>query len=191
MILFGITLIVAREEVLPKPRFDRKRYLEEYDLSVTEEDYNSQLLDDSRPDLRDQSHYKTINQDYKSKNKSYVEKAKSHCVSYFRSIHEIPRELVILCVISVFGWLSHNSFLFFFSDFVGVIVFNGSADAPHNSTRLHNYNEGVRVAGLAFIGATIVDICYAFLLERCLLERIGWSIIVYSTKHVCLYNIHL
>lgn len=158
---------------MPKPRFDRKRYLDEYDFSNTEEDYNSQLLDDSRPDLRDQNHYKTISQDYKSKEKSRLKQVKSYCTSYLRSIQEIPQELVILCIISVFGWISHISFLFFFSDFVGVIVYNGSSDASQNSTRLQDYNEGVRVSGLAFIGATIVDIFYTFLLEKWLLERIG------------------
>ena len=93
--------------------------------------------------------------------------------SYLYGIIKLPYELVILCLVSIFGWIAHIGFLFFFSDYMGQFIFKGSNDEAFNSSSHIAYLDGVKMSSLALIGSNVVGIIYIIILERWLLKRIG------------------
>ncbi|XP_074831899.1 proton-associated sugar transporter A isoform X1 [Carettochelys insculpta] len=59
------------------------------------------------------------------------------------NICHMPKTLRNLCINHFLGWLSFEGMLLFYTDFMGEVVFQGNAKAPHNSEEYQKYNAGV------------------------------------------------
>ncbi|NXS51326.1 S45A1 protein, partial [Brachypteracias leptosomus] len=59
------------------------------------------------------------------------------------TICHMPKALRNLCINHFLGWLSFEGMLLFYTDFMGEVVFQGNAKAPHNSDEYQKYNAGV------------------------------------------------
>ena len=58
--------------------------------------------------------------------------------------------MIILFFAHFFGFLAIYTQAFFFTDFVGEVIYNGDVTSPENSTAYHRYTEGVRIGSLVF-----------------------------------------
>ena len=58
--------------------------------------------------------------------------------------------MIILFFAQFFGFLAIYSQAFFFTDFVGEVIYNGDVTSPKNSTAYHRYTEGVRIGSLIY-----------------------------------------
>lgn len=60
-------------------------------------------------------------------------------------IRSLSAATVWLWVTNLLEWIALLSFTFFLTNYVGSIVYNGSADADTNSESFRNYNKGIRM----------------------------------------------
>ncbi|XP_065904746.1 membrane-associated transporter protein-like [Dysidea avara] len=81
-----------------------------------------------------------------------------------RFIHLMSSSMVILCAANFFGLLALFSQVFFFTNYIGEITFNGDVSAPENSTEYHNYTDGVKFGSLILGVSAIVGLVVSLLL---------------------------
>ena len=58
--------------------------------------------------------------------------------------------MIILFFAQFFGFLAIYTQAFFFTDFVGEVIYDGDVTAPENSTAYQKYTEGVRIGSLIY-----------------------------------------
>ena len=58
--------------------------------------------------------------------------------------------MIILFFAQFFAFLAIYTQAFFFTDFVGEVIYDGDVTAPENSTAYHKYTEGVRIGSLIY-----------------------------------------
>ncbi|EDV18827.1 uncharacterized protein TRIADDRAFT_62707 [Trichoplax adhaerens] len=90
----------------------------------------------------------------------------NHLYQTYYFAKTMPKELIILWMISFFSSSSYIGFTSFLTDFIGQSIYHGNPLAAENSTALHRYNRGVSVGSWGLLGCTIISIVYSLALER-------------------------
>ena len=72
--------------------------------------------------------------------------------------------MIILFFAQFFAFLAIYTQAFFFTDFVGEVIYNGDVTAPENSTAYRKYTEGVRIGSLVFGVSAFSSLATALLL---------------------------
>ena len=85
-------------------------------------------------------------------------------VGNLRFLHFMSSSMIILCGANFFGLLALFSELFFFTNYVGEVTFNGDVSAPENSTEYHNYTDGVKFGSLMLGVSAVVGLVVSLLL---------------------------
>ncbi|XP_002737511.1 membrane-associated transporter protein-like [Saccoglossus kowalevskii] len=85
-----------------------------------------------------------------------------------KSIIFMPGILRRLCLNHFFGWFGVVSYLLFFTDFVGQVVYNGDPKAELNTTARDNYDDGVKMGCWGMCIFAFSAAIYGFLFERIL-----------------------
>jgi len=85
-------------------------------------------------------------------------------IGNLRFLQYMSSSMIILCAANFFGLLALFSELFFFTNYVGEITFNGDVNAPENSTKYHNYTDGVKFGSLILGVSAIVGLVVSLLL---------------------------
>jgi len=93
-------------------------------------------------------------------------------VGNLRFLHFMSSSMIILCGANFFGLLALFSELFFFTNYVGEVTFNGDVSAPENSTEYRNYTDGVKFGSLILGVSAIVGLVVSLLLGP-LIKLIG------------------
>ncbi|XP_062402334.1 solute carrier family 45 member 3 [Sardina pilchardus] len=84
----------------------------------------------------------------------------------------MPRVLRRLFLADFCSWMALESFLLFYTDFVGERLYHGQPSAVPGSKRRLLYEEGVRMASLGLFLQCLMAVCCSLLMER-LLARVG------------------
>ena len=72
--------------------------------------------------------------------------------------------MIILFFAQFFAFLAIYTQAFFFTDFVGEVIYNGDVTAPENSTAYRKYTEGVRIGSLVYGIAAFSSLAISLLL---------------------------
>ncbi|XP_059607914.1 proton-associated sugar transporter A-like isoform X2 [Phlebotomus argentipes] len=72
------------------------------------------------------------------------ERKKISFLTYIRSVVKMPSSIKILCLTSLFGWMSDVCYSLYFTDFVGEAVFLGDPTSDSQSSEHALYESGVR-----------------------------------------------
>ncbi|RDD40114.1 Membrane-associated transporter protein [Trichoplax sp. H2] len=174
-ILFIVALLCCKEKVLYKPNRPKLIHREEdtmlrHSIKIGSKAINGMLFG-SKSEAISRNYIVMMEKD-RHKNIQW-KKMVSCCNFYFYGIIKLPHELVILCIVSSFGWIAHIGFIFFFSDYMGQYVFKGNSNSAFNSSSYIAYRDGVKISSLALICSNFMGIIYIFILERWLLKCIG------------------
>ena len=94
-------------------------------------------------------------------------------------IKHMSFSMTILCIALFFGFLVVYSQLFFFTDFVADVIYNGDVTAPENSTAYHKYTKGVKVGSLA-LGVSAISSLVISLLLGPLMKLFGMRLVFVS-----------
>ena len=71
----------------------------------------------------------------------------------------------LLCLWMLLASLGMFSFDYFFTTFMGEVVYQGDPKAPASSTLYHNYSDGVRMGSWALALASFISVILALLLD--------------------------
>ncbi|KAG5274687.1 hypothetical protein AALO_G00139050 [Alosa alosa] len=89
----------------------------------------------------------------------------------------MPRVLRRLFLADLCSWMALESFLLFYTDFVGERLYHGQPSAVPGSKRKLLYEEGVRMASLGLFLQCLTAVCCSLLMER-LLARLGPKVLL-------------
>lgn len=106
----------------------------------------------------------------------------SHLTAVFHAILKMPREFLILFILDTIAWIGYVCFSVFFTDFVGIEVFEGNATAPVDSAEYLLYQRGVQIGSWGLLGQAALGGTFALCLER-ISRRVGkriWSVLFTS-----------
>ncbi|CAK8692399.1 unnamed protein product [Clavelina lepadiformis] len=82
------------------------------------------------------------------------------------SILTMPSELRWLCAVQFFGFVGMETFLLWYTDLMGRIVYHGDPKALSNSTELADYNTGVKMGCWGLTIYAVAMIIFPVVLER-------------------------
>ena len=131
---------------------------EEQLQSLTTHDYDkfSQNHQSSADDIKSANSQLTL-KNIRSRNILYR-------VFYFTK--NMPKELVILFITSLLGWLTFSTFAIFYTNFVGQAIMKGNPHAAENSTALHKYDTGVRYGSWGLVSYSVATIIYSLIVKQ-------------------------
>ena len=84
--------------------------------------------------------------------------------------------MIILCFALFFAFLAVFTQMFFLTDFVAGVIYNGDVMAPENSTAYHKYTKGVKVGSLA-LGVSAIASLVVSLLSGPLMKLFGMRLV--------------
>ena len=85
--------------------------------------------------------------------------------------------MIILCFALFFAFLAVFTQMFFLTDFVAGVIYNGDVMAPENSTAYHKYTKGVKVGSLA-LGVSAIASLVVSLLSGPLMKLFGMRLVL-------------
>ena len=88
--------------------------------------------------------------------------------------------MMILCFVMFFGCFAFFTQLFFFTDYVGDVVYNGDITAPEDSPEYDDYTEGVRVGSLALGISAASSLLFSFMAGP-LMKLFGMKLVLVSS----------
>ncbi|XP_014352753.2 solute carrier family 45 member 4-like [Latimeria chalumnae] len=86
------------------------------------------------------------------------------------SMFKMPGCLFCLCICHLSSWFSIFSASFFYTDFMGQIVYGGDPTAPQNSIKAVLYNSGVQMGCWGLMIFALATIIFSALLQKCLVN---------------------
>ena len=98
----------------------------------------------------------------------------------FQYIKHMSVSMIILCFVTFFGYLAVFTELFFFTNFVADVAYNGDITAPENSPEYDDYTEGVRVGSLALGISAVTSIPFSFIAGP-LMKLFGMRLVLVSS----------
>ena len=101
-----------------------------------------------------------------------VDDKNSHLTTVLYAILKMPREFAILFVLDAIAWIGYVCFSVFYTDFVGIEVFEGNATAPVDSAEYLLYQRGVQIGSWGLLGQAALGGAFALCLER-ISKRVG------------------
>ena len=101
-----------------------------------------------------------------------VDDKNSHLTTVLYAILKMPREFAILFVLDAIAWIGYVCFSVFYTDFVGIEVFEGNATAPVDSAEYLLYQRGVQIGSWGLLGQAALGGVFALCLER-ISKRVG------------------
>ena len=97
-----------------------------------------------------------------------------------RFIKRMSVSMIILCSAFFFGCLAIFTQMFFFTDFVADVAYNGDITAPEDSPEYDDYTEGVRVGSLALGISAISSLLFSFIAGP-LMKLFGMKLVLVSS----------
>ena len=88
--------------------------------------------------------------------------------------------MMILCFVMFFGCFPIFTQLFFFTDFVGGVAYNGDITAPEDSPEYDDYTKGVRVGSLALGISAVSSLLFSFMAGP-LMKLFGMKLVLVSS----------
>ena len=88
--------------------------------------------------------------------------------------------MILLWSSRFFGFLAVNTQIFFFTDFVADVVYNGDITAPEDSPEYNDYTEGVRVGSLALGVSAASSLLFSFIAGP-LMKLFGMRLVLVSS----------
>ena len=88
--------------------------------------------------------------------------------------------MIILCFVMFFGCFPIFTQMFFFTDFVGDVAYNGDITAPEDSPEYDDYTEGVRVGSLALGISAASSLLFSFMAGP-LMKLFGMKLVLVSS----------
>ncbi|CAD5124268.1 DgyrCDS12562 [Dimorphilus gyrociliatus] len=85
---------------------------------------------------------------------------------YLKSIIQMPRSMIILCLTNLFCWMSLVCYSLYFTDFVGQTVYGGDPSAEEGSEKRIKYENGVRMGSLGMSLYSISCSFYSLIIEK-------------------------
>ena len=71
--------------------------------------------------------------------------------------------MIILCSAMFFGFLAFTTELFFFTDYVAEVIYDGDVTAPEDSEKYDDYTDGVRIGSLALGISAMTSLVFSFI----------------------------
>ncbi|EDV27802.1 uncharacterized protein TRIADDRAFT_21181 [Trichoplax adhaerens] len=106
-------------------------------------------------------------------------------VSCLRSVYngfvQLPKELLVLVIMNTLSWTGFMTFILIYTDYIGIVIYNGDPTAAVNTTEYALYTAGVKTGSWALVGYAAMTGVYALSLE--IIERyvsVGGLIILMS-----------
>jgi len=96
----------------------------------------------------------------------------SSVVGNLQFIRHMSSATIVLLFAQFFGFLAIYTQIFFFTDYVAEVVYNGDVTAPKNSTAYHDYTKGVKVGSLA-LGVSAISSLFISLLLGPIMKLFG------------------
>ena len=101
----------------------------------------------------------------------------SSILGSMRFIRHMSLSMTILFFALFFAFLAIFTQMFFFTDFVADVVYNGDVTAPENSTAYHQYIKGVKIGSLA-LGVSAISSLAVSLLSGPLMKLFGMRLVL-------------
>ena len=78
-------------------------------------------------------------------------------------IRHMSFAMIILCSAMFFGFLAFTTELFFFTDYIAEVVYDGDVTAPEDSPEYDDYTKGVRIGSLALGISATTSLVFSFI----------------------------
>ena len=100
----------------------------------------------------------------------------SSIIGNLQFIRHMSCAMIILCSAMFFGFLAFTTELFFFTDYVAEVIYDGDVTAPEDSEKYDDYTDGVRIGSLALGISAMTSLVFS-LITLPLMKLLGMRLI--------------
>ncbi|RDD45625.1 Membrane-associated transporter protein [Trichoplax sp. H2] len=151
-IAFIVCIFSVRE--IPLSKVDKQKQIK-----------REQDIADNRPTAQDND-VKVITENEEN---DCNEKPVSCLHSVYNGFVQLPKELLVLVIMNTLSWTGFITFIVFYTDYIGIVIYNGDPTAAANTTEYALYTVGVKTGSWALVGYAAVTGVYALSLD--IIER--------------------